>query len=226
MNTGIYAIVQARMSSQRFPNKALADILGKPMLQRVLERLQASELLEKVILATTTNPEDKVLIDLASSIDIPSFAGSEDDVLDRLYQAANGANTVVRITGDCPLVDPKLIEGVLQYHFLYEYEFTTDRPSYPDGLDIEVMSYPALQRAWESASSPYDREHVTSYILSHPEKFRIGRFSYDIPLPDSFPKLSVDAPQDLELVRKVYSLIGEYCTTADIIDCITSGYLS
>mgnify|MGYP001583783342 CR=1 FL=1 len=128
MNTGIYAVIQARTGSQRFPDKVLADICGKPMVQRVVERVQTCELLEKVILATTSNPEDSVLLEIAKETGIEGFAGSEKDVLDRYYQCSKGASTIVRITADCPLIDYNLINGVLQYHFLCENEYTSNCP--------------------------------------------------------------------------------------------------
>ena len=223
MKTAIYGIVAARRGSTRFPDKVLADILGKPMLQRVLERVQMAGLLERVILATTPNEEDKVLLDLATRLGFDSFAGSEQDVLDRFYRCAEGANTIVRITSDCPLIDPKLIDGMLQYHFLCENDITTSRPSYPDGMDIEVISYPTLQRTWEEATLPYDREHVTTYPLAYPERFKVGRFLYDVDLPEYH--WSVDYPEDLEFISTVYEVMGEYFTFADLISAVGVGAL-
>ncbi len=217
MNTGIYAVIQARTASSRFPSKVLADICGKPMVLRVIERVRACELLEKVILATTSNPEDSVLLEIAKEAGIEGFAGSEDDVLDRYYQCSKGANTIVRVTADCPLIDYNLINGVLQYHFLCENDYTSNRPSYPDGFDTEIISSRALEKAWKEAFSPYDREHVTPYILSHPDIFKIGEFRHDFNFPQHW---SVDYPEDLDFIRWVYETLGEWFTFQDLITTI------
>lgn len=215
MQTGIYAVVQARRASTRFPDKVLADICGKPMIQRVLERVQTCELLEKIILATTERFEDKELMAIADRVGCYSFAGSENDVLKRFYDCTEGASTVVRVTGDCPLIDATLINGVLQFHLISDLLFTTNRPSYPDGLDIEVISRETLARAHFLADRPYDREHVTPYILARSDSARIGMFRYDRDL--SSLHWSVDYPDDLEFIRRVYEILGEHFTFADLV---------
>lgn len=214
--TGIWAVIQARIGSTRLPGKALLDIEGKPMLQRVIERTNLAPLLNGVVVAI---PEgDESLLRLTASLSIPCYLGSSLDVLDRTYQAATWvrATTVVRITADCPLIDWEVINGAIQFFLLGDYEYVTNRPSYPDGADIEVISIGALNRAWVTATSPYDREHVTPYIQSHPDDFRIGNMAYDIDI--SHIKLSVDTIEDLELVRQIYRELGEYCSLSDIIN--------
>ena len=219
MKTGIYAVVQCRRGSSRFPDKVLADICGKTMFQRVLERVQACELLETVIMATSTRTKDVLLLSMAKDMGVESFAGSENDVLDRYYQCSKEANTVVRVSSDCPLIDPGLISGVLQYHLICCNDYTSSRPSYPDGFDIEVMTTQALKQAWEEAQTPYDREHVTPYIITHPEIFKVGKFSCDVDFP---PELhwSVDYPEDLTFMRWVYETLGEEFTFQDLITTI------
>lgn len=197
------------MSSQRLPDKALMLINEKPMLWHVLTRVATAGLLNDVVLATTTKECDKQLLSLAEDLGIKTFAGSENDVLDRFYQASTlyDANIIVRITGDCPLIDPKIIDCAINYFLISDsLDYLTNRPSYPDGYDVEVFSYKALSAAWAMATDPYDREHVTPFIQRHSELFNIEEMRYDIDL--SHIKVSVDTEADLARVREIFSLIG------------------
>jgi len=222
----IAVIIQARMSSSRLPGKQLADIEGKPMLQRVIERVKQVPMLNEpaissqIIVATTDNPQDEAICQLAAKCGVKCYKGSERDVLDRFYQAATlyQANTIVRISGDCPLIDPQIINDALVFFIYGGYDYVTNRPSYIDGMDTEVFRYSILDRAWRMAKSKYDREHVTPYI-QRSKKLKIGRMLYEINLPDL--KLSVDEPKDLELARKVYRELGEYFGMEDIL-CLIS----
>ena len=215
-------IIQARMGSTRLHNKELADIEGKPMLQRVLERVKQVPMLtepaisSQIIVATTDNPQDEAICQLATKCGVKYYKGSEEDVLDRFYQAAKlyEATTVVRICGDCPLIDPQVVNDALIFFMYGEYDYVVNRPSYPDGMDTEVFRFSTLERAWKRAKSKYDREHVTPY-MQRDENLKIGRMIYDINLPDV--KLSVDTPKDLELARKVYRELGEYFCMEDVL---------
>jgi spore coat polysaccharide biosynthesis protein SpsF (cytidylyltransferase family) len=184
----------------------LKNIIGKPMIWHVIDRVQRSTLVNGIVLATTTNKEDKPLLELAKESGVKSYAGSEDDVLDRYFQAATkfGADVIVRVTADCPLIDPKVVDKVIK-HFLdgsFDYVSNTVKLSYPDGLDVEVFSYEALKRAWEGAKRSSDREHVTSYIRNHPKIFKIGSLEHEKDL--SGMRWTVDTEKDLKFVRKIY----------------------
>lgn len=209
------AIIQARMNSQRLPNKMLADIEGKPMLTRVIERVRQATSVSDIVVATTfanTCP----ITDLAEEAGVKYFVGSNTDVLDRYYQAAThfNAHTIIRICGDCPLIDPQVIDDAFLFFVYGEYDYVSNRPSYPDGFDVEVFKYSVLQTAWWKSRSGSGREHVTGYIQKHPKKFKIGRMTLEV---ETSTKFSVDTPEDLEIVRQVYRTFGEYVTLGDII---------
>lgn len=196
----IAAIIQARMGSHRLPNKSMIDIGGHPMLWHVIGRTLAA--IDHVIVATP----DKEIADYAKKQGIRVYIGSEDDVLDRYYQAAVkfGVENIVRITGDSPLLDPKLIEEVVEYYFDNDFDYVSTwlKPTYPNGVHVEIFSFKTLELAWKSASDPYDREHVTVYIYHHPELFRLGGVEND---PDySGMCWGVNTFEDLELVRDIY----------------------
>jgi len=203
------------MGSSRFPNKNMADIEGKPMLTRVLDRVKISESLTKIVVATTTNEEDDVIAELAEKEGVEVFRGASEDVLDRYYECATQleAHTIVRVCSDCPLIDPEVIDTAFLFFLYGEYDYVSNRPSYPDGFDVEVFKYSVLQTAWWKSRAKGGREHVTGYIQKHPEKFKIGRVILDVELNK---KYSVDTPEDLERVREVYRVLGEYSTLGDL----------
>ncbi|HEY2990939.1 MAG TPA: aminotransferase class III-fold pyridoxal phosphate-dependent enzyme [Candidatus Binatia bacterium] len=202
------AIVQARMGASRFPGKVLAEIEGRPMLWRVVERARRSRLLDLVAVATSTNSADDAIAVFCAEAGIECFRGGETDVLDRYYQAAKtyGADPIVRITADCPLIDPEVADKVIQAQLRdgSDYATNTLRSAYPDGLDVEVFSFAALERAWREATLAADREHVTSYFRNS-RGFRISDVSNgDDPAVGRF-RWTVDHPSDLEFVRAVYA---------------------
>lgn len=203
----IVVIIQARMGSTRLPGKILKPLLGEPMLVRMLERVKRAKRLDAIIVATTDKPEDDATAELAKKCGVRVFRGSEHDVLDRFYKAAReaGADIVVRLTGDCPLHDPAVIDQIIE-HFcsLPGLEYTYKPNNYPEGLDAEVIPFAALTKAWEEASLPSEREHITLYIKKHPEMFRvdgawvIGSSDY------SAMHWSVDTQADFDFVTKVF----------------------
>jgi spore coat polysaccharide biosynthesis protein SpsF len=206
----IAAIIQARMGSSRLPGKAAIDVAGEPMLARVMARSARAASLNQVIVATTVEPGDDVLADLCSARGWPCFRGSQDDVLDRYYQAAlhYSVDVLVRITSDCPLIDPGLIDQVVD-------KFLHAQPSpdycsnvaplrtYPRGLDIEVFHFRALERTWREAAEPMWREHVTLYMARHPELFRCEGVAGDADF--SALRWTVDTPEDYELICRIYN---------------------
>jgi len=203
----VHAIVQARIGSTRLPGKTLAEICGKPLLLHVLERVRASRRIAQIVLATTAEPADQVLVTLARQCGHPTYSGSTTDVLDRFYQAASrfGLRVVVRVTADDPFKDPGVIDAVVE-RFLQgqplDYASNTLEPTYPEGLDVEVFSFEALERAWHEACLPSDREHVTPYIWRHPDRFRLASVKLDRDL--SALRWTLDYEADLEFARAVY----------------------
>jgi glutamate-1-semialdehyde 2,1-aminomutase/spore coat polysaccharide biosynthesis protein SpsF len=202
----IVAIVQARMGSSRFPGKTLADLMGRPMLARVAERVKLARAVDRVVVATSTAPQDDPIAEFCRKEQVACFRGSEDDVLDRFCGAAKeyGADVVVRITADCPLIDPGVIDRVIERFQRGDCDYVSNalRYTYPDGLDTEVFSVAALQQAGREAKKPSEREHVTPYLRSG--KFRTVNVENEVPLEKS-QRWTVDHPADLEFVRGVYS---------------------
>lgn len=206
------AVVQARLGSTRLPGKALVDIAGRPMLAHVIERARAIPGIDGVVIATTANPADDPLVDFARRAGLPSVRGSELDVLDRFHVAvtAHPADVIVRVTPDCPLLDPG-VSGLVLAEYLrgagrVHYASNVHPPTYPDGLDTEIISRDALERAWREARLPSDREHVTPYIWRHPDLFRLVNVATE---PNhAHLRWTVDEPADLEFVRAVYARLG------------------
>lgn len=225
----VVAIVQARMGSTRLPGKALREIGGETMLAQVARRALRSELIDDVVVATTLNPADDAIIEECSRLGLQYFRGSEGDLLDRYCRAAEAfdADPVVRITSDCPLIDPEVIDKVIRAFLSVcpDYASNTLVCTYPRGLDLEVFKAAALKKAWEKASKPHERTHVTPYIYQHPESFSLlpvtGTADY------SRLRWTVDTREDLEFVRAVYDNMasmgrgGEF-SWSDVISLLES----
>lgn len=204
----VVAVVQARMGSTRFPGKTLADLAGRPMLHRVMRRLHRATRLDQVVLATTTSPVDDRMVREATEQGWHVVRGSEDDVLDRYHQAAEatGAATVVRITADCPVIDPGVVDHIVATLLAddgIDYASNTLPPrTFPRGLDTEVLRRSAIDAAWAEATQPAEREHVTPFLHHHPYRFRL------VPVttaPDrSDVRWTVDTPDDLAAVTGLY----------------------
>lgn len=216
------------MASTRLPGKVLADVNGRPMLQRVIERARRIPGATKIVLATSDDPANAPLLDLARQTGIASYAGSESDVLDRYYQATKqiAADVIVRITADCPVVDPA-VSGRVVGKFLeggFDYVSNTNPPTFPDGLDTEVFSFDALVRAWREASLASEREHVTPYIWKNPAMFRTANVRGERDL--SHLRWTVDHADDLAFVRSIYARMTERGLREfgmnDILDLLSS----
>ena len=200
-------ILQARIGSTRLPGKVLLDLEGRPMLWHVVERIRRSRNVQQVVVATTTSKSDDVLEQFCRAQDIAFFRGNEPDVLDRYYQTAKAfaADTVVRITSDCPLIDPDVIDrvtGIFQQGG-FDYVSNTIETTYPDGLDTEVFSFAALERAWREATKISEREHVTPYLRSSGQ-FRVRNIEIDHGASLAELRWTVDEAHDLEFVRAIY----------------------
>jgi len=218
----ILGILQARMSSTRLPGKVLLPILERPMLARQIERLRRSKTLDRLLIATTVDTSDDEIVSLARDQDVEICRGPVDDVLDRYVSAARAhrPSHVVRLTADCPLADWQLVDRMLAFAIEggFEYASNTIRPTWPDGLDVEVMTLQALEAAALEARSPVEREHVTPYLIARPDRFRQGSLEDSVDL--SAMRWTVDEPRDLEFVRSVYEALypaNPAFTSADVL---------
>jgi spore coat polysaccharide biosynthesis protein SpsF len=202
----VVAVVQARMGSTRLPGKVLKDLSGMTVLGRVVERLRRVDRIDEVLVATTTEPGDDPIVAECRRHSIAVSRGDQNDVLERYYRAAQlvKAQIIVRITSDCPLIDPEVTDRTLA-------AFLDARPDYasnvlvrtfPRGLDTEVFTMDALARAWRQASKPFEREHVTPYVYGHPEEFNLLSVTGDADY--SMHRWTLDTPEDLDFARTIY----------------------
>lgn len=204
----VKAIIEARMTSTRLPGKVVLPILGRPTLELLIERLQRAQCLGGIVVATTTNATDDVLEALAVRLGVECFRGSEEDVLGRVLGAAGatGAELIVEITGDCPLVDPAIIDHLVGIYRTnrYDYVSNTLKRTYPRGLDVQVFSSATLAEVARLTDDPVDHEHVSLYIYEHPERFRL--FNLESGLPEKYwdLRLTVDTPEDFALIQGIY----------------------
>ena len=222
-------IVQARMTSTRLPGKILKEILGKPLLEYQIERLKRVERVDQIIIATTDNKTDDPIVELCKKLGVSCFRGPEEDVLARYYDAAveADADTIVRITADCPVIDPAISGAAIDFFLKNRHEYDYVRlEGYPRGLDIEVFSFAVLAECWREATAQPDREHVTPYIYHHPERYRIERLLCSIEATHFRPlslraergnlpaesirqadyshhRWTVDTIEDFELIRRI-----------------------
>lgn len=218
----ILGILQARLSSSRLPGKVLMPVMGKPLIGLQIEREKRIQKIDTLVVATSTDASDDALADFCHSIGVTVSRGSLNDVLDRFYQAAKpfSPDFVVRLTGDCPLVDPALADEIISFCVAGNYDYASNsiEPTYPDGLDIEVLKFSALEEAWKNAALPSQREHVTSYVNRQPDHFKIGHFRGARDL--SHLRWTVDEPADFELITAIYEALypqNPEFTTEDIL---------
>ena len=208
------AIIQARLGSSRLPGKVLLPIGGEPMLARVISRVSRASRVDEVMVATTNDPADQPIFDFCKKTGINCFQGNAFDVLDRYYQAAHlaEAEVIVRITADCPMIDPDEIDSVIQRFFDSEADFAANRlpPPYkrtsPIGMDTEVCSFAALERAWREADQAYQREHVMPYLYDQEGRFKVAVVDRQ---PDlGHLRFTVDTPADLQQANEIYAAFG------------------
>jgi spore coat polysaccharide biosynthesis protein SpsF len=200
------------MGSSRLPGKVLMDLAGETVLERVVHRVQRCKYVDEVIVATSVLAADDEIVATCKQMDVPVFRGSESDVLDRFLMAAraHSVDICVRITSDCPLLDPEVSDEIIlrfkQADPPVDYASNKIPPSYPRGLDTEVFTFFALERAWQLALRPYERAHVSIYIYEHPEQFKLLSIVSDIGRSEW--RWTVDTPEDLEFVRQIYARLG------------------
>lgn len=205
----IVGILQARMGSTRLPGKVLMEILGRPLLQLQIERLKRSKLMDQLVVATTESPLDNAVENLCSLIEVPCFRGSENDVLDRYYQAARkyDADYIVRLTGDDPLSDPELVDRMINKMLIEGCDALSNsfQPTYPEGLDATILSFKALKKAWSEARLQSQREHVTPYIFAENSDFNVYHFRQK--RDDSKLRWTVDYEEDFRLIEQIYNAL-------------------
>ena len=207
--TEIVALIQARMSSTRLPGKVLLDLGGRNVLSRMVERVRQSELITRVVVATTVDPSDEPILKMCLDEKIDVFRGSLPDVLDRYFQAAtlDRADIVVRLTGDCPLIDAQMIDQTIKALIDQEADFSCNRlpppfhRTFPIGLDVEVCTFEALSRAWHEATEKHDREHVLPYLYEVEGRFKVVQLDHTEDLGSL--RWTLDTPEDYALLQQV-----------------------
>ena len=224
----IVAIIQARMASSRLPGKVMKEIAGQPMLLHVVKRARMATKINDVVVATTVDSQDDVIEEYCHQNQIPVYRGSELDVLDRYYQTAKeyNAEVIVRLTADCPVLDPGVIDRLVNEFIKADVDFAANRlpppfkRTYPIGLDAEVCTFTALGKAWHEAKAKHEREHVMPYFYEEPGRFKILQIDNDVDY--GYLRWTVDTEQDLELVRKIFSAFNGRLDFgfSDILDLI------
>ncbi len=217
-------INQARMTSTRLPGKVMKEVLGKPLLEYQIERLKRANEADELVIATTINDTDQPIVELCKRLEVAYYRGSEEDVLSRYYEAATefGADIVVRVTSDCPLIDPTVVDKVIKHYKdnrdKYDYVSNTLTRTYPRGLDTEVFSYKVLQEAFFYAKEQPEREHVTPYICWHPERFRLGNvFRHE---NQSQHRWTVDQREDFLLIENIIKALYPNNPQFDMTDVL------
>lgn len=200
------AMIQARCGSTRLPNKVMKDLCGKPVLQRMIERVQKSRMIDEVMVVTSIEKENLPIVKLCAELNIRVGIGSEEDVLDRYYQTAKllKPEYVIRLTADCPCFDGELLdEALMQLMDDTDYMGMLSH-SFADGLDIQIISYDALEKSWNEANHSFEREHVTQYAIRHPELFNLQDFKSPIGFFGD-QRWTVDEPEDYEVVYHIFN---------------------
>ncbi|MBU0605748.1 MAG: glycosyltransferase family protein [Candidatus Omnitrophica bacterium] len=209
MKEKIIAIIQARIGSTRLPGKVLLPLAGKSVLEHVIRRVQRSKNVSEVVVATSVGSADVAIAGMCKELSVRVFRGREQDVLDRFYQASVPLNPdhVVRVTADCPMIDPQVIDTVIARHFEGKADYTTNtiQPTYPDGEDIEIFTALALEKAWRFAKLPSEREHVTPYMRNNPQLFKLSNVAYATDL--SGKRWTIDEERDYLFLQEIFNAL-------------------
>jgi spore coat polysaccharide biosynthesis protein SpsF len=217
-------IIQARMSSSRLPGKVLKNLNQKPLLQWMIERVQRCEEVDKIVIATSTSNDDDAISEWCNNHNIHCYRGELDNVLARFYHAATyyQADIIIRLTADCPIIDPKVIDEHIRFYRQNNYDYVSNGPemTYPDGMGVEVFSYLTLQKVFQQATLASEKEHVTAFIYNHPKEFRLYNFKYHQDF--SWIRVTVDYPEDFTLIEKLVNglLPNNEFTLEDIINYV------
>jgi len=224
------------MSSTRLPDKVLLEIEGKPMLYYVIKQVRASKIIKEVVIATTTEREDDVIVEYCKKVGVKCFRGSKKDLLDRYYQCAKKfrCDPIVRITSDCPLIDPTLIDKIIKKFLRNSYDYIANNLekmrgrwdnstcNFPQGMTVEISSFRALEKAWKEAKKISEREHVFPYVQFNPKLFKVSNLKNKVDL--SFIRCTVDRTEDLIFVREVYKRVPKgkkFVSIKDILKIVT-----
>lgn len=224
----IGAIIQARTSSTRLPGKVLKNLpyeSNVTVLEQVIHRLKKSKMLNKIIIATTTDEKDEKIIDIAKKENLTCFRGSEDNVLERYYLAAseNNLDFIVRITSDCPCIDPDIVDLVIENHLELDADYTSNSliETFPRGLDVEVITFETLKKAYSEATDDFEKEHVTPFIYkTKPELFKINVFKANEGLKAPEIRITLDTEEDYALLCVVFDYLyyeNEFFKSKDIV---------
>lgn len=202
------AIIQARTGSSRLPNKVLLKLVDKTVLEHVINRVKSSKLVSDVVVATTLSDQDLDIVKICSKNNIKVYCGSENDVLDRFYQIVKilKPKNIVRITADCPVIDPEVIDLVISAHIKSESDYTSNsaiKTTFPDGEDVEVFTYNSLEKAYYESKLPSQREHVTPYINRNSSIFKLGNVENEIDLSDK--RWTLDNKEDFDFLNEIFS---------------------
>lgn len=204
----IIATIEARMRSSRLRGKVLKPILGRPVLQLLIDRLRLAHSLDEVVVATTTNPADDAIEELATMLGVGCYRGSEDDVLDRVLRAAKSvdAHVIVEITGDCPLIDPGVVDELVNCYLTgnADYVANTLHRTFPRGFDTQVFATRILEEVSRLTQDPVDREHVSLYIYEHPDRFSLRNVESRLIEKHWQHRLTVDTPEDFILIETIF----------------------
>lgn len=217
----VTAIIQARMGSSRLPGKVLKEVNGKPLLLHQIERLKTCRWIDQLLIATTNDQQDNQIVEFCEKYNLAVFRGSENNVLERYYKAWEkfGGETIVRLTSDCPIIDAEIVDETIKYYLNnnFDYVSNTLERTFPRGLDTEVFSVDALKVSYNSAILERDKEHVTPYIYTNPDKFKMG--SYKGQTDYSQYRWTVDTAEDFELIER---LLNAYIGKENELNLITA----
>lgn len=220
----IVATIEARMTSSRLPGKVLLPLSGKPALERMIERLKRSKYVDEIVVATTINSADEPIIELAKKLKVEYWRGSEYDVLTRVLEAAESvkADIIVELTGDCPLIDPTLVDKVIEEFFTREVDYVSNSipPCYPLGFEVQIFPVSVLKEVSRLTNDPIDRVHVSYYIYNHPEKFKVHNWPIDSEcyMPDL--RVTLDEKEDYELLEIIFKRLLPINQNFSVLDVI------
>jgi spore coat polysaccharide biosynthesis protein SpsF len=204
----VVSTIEARMRSSRLPGKVLRPVLGRPMLELLIERLRRARRVDEIVVATTESPADNAIEELTRRLGVGCFRGSEEDVLDRVLRTAQSvkADVIVEITGDCPLIDPGVVDRLVEVYLANQYDYVANvlKRTYPIGLDTQVFATAVLAEVASLTQDPADREHVSLYIYEHPQRYKLHNVESSLPKKYWDLRLTLDTPQDFELIAAIY----------------------
>ncbi|MFI5252133.1 MAG: cytidylyltransferase domain-containing protein [Bacteroidota bacterium] len=206
-------IIQARIGSTRLPGKVMLSLAGRPLLERIIERVRAARMEFDLAVATTHDPSDEPIRELCRALGVDCYSGHPTDLLERHYRCAfdRAAHNVVKIPSDCPLIDPDVVDLVLAYYYAnypkYDYVSNLHPPTFPDGNDVEIMKMSVLEEAWQNARQGYEREHTTPYIWERPEKFHLGSVGLSNQNYSVTHRWTIDYEEDYRFISTIYSYL-------------------